>query len=123
MSDTPSTNSSLLVFNKSGIAANTAGLAPSYQNPDPMFVSRTFLNTIYVWATTWDTAEVQIFVAPQRKGSPFPTVWFPLGSPLTANGLFSFQHRWSQIKAEVTNASPLTVELYCKLFDGGFGTF
>ena len=120
---TPYPNTSFLAFKLSGASINTNGTAPAYQNPDAMFVGRQLLNTVYCWADVWGGAGIQIYVAPLRLNSPIaPTVWFPVGALITANGMFSFQHRWHQMKAEISGAGAGTANLYCKLFDGGMGS-
>lgn len=116
----------ILVRNQSGIAANTAGAAIPLYNRDPVFVANNLLTTIYAWtdptsipAGAWSGASIQIYISPQLKG-PWPTIWFPIGSPMTTNGYFSFQQRWSQIKAEVSGATSGTSSLYAAIFDGYF---
>ena len=107
---------SLLVNNSSGILANTNGGGIVFYNPDPAFVERNLLTTIYTWAVVWGGASVQIYVAPQPKLSPFAPVWFPLNDPFIFNSFYTFRHRWSQIKAEVTGATSTTSGLFCELF-------
>jgi hypothetical protein len=110
----------LLIANASGVAANLDdGINnPIYTNTDPVFVARTLLNTVYAWATTWSVASVQIFLSPQRSTSQSPIIWFPVGSPLTSNGFFTFQHRWGLMKAVVTGADGTTSGLNVSYFDG-----
>ena len=137
-----------LVNGVSGIAANNTDLTTNppvpnpaliYVNPDPVFVERALLQTLYFWADptvgVWDTAEIQLFISPQIINSnpplnPVPAgttqivpVWFPLldsaGNPITAtaNKYVNFQARWGMIKAVVTNASANTASIYCSLFE------
>jgi hypothetical protein len=111
-----------LVKNAAGVAANTntsTNIAPPFFNPDPVFVAKNLLTTVYFWATTWDTAEIQLFISPQLKTSQAPTIWFPVTAGLISatNQYVSFQNRWAQIKAEVINASANTAGLNCLLFD------
>ena len=108
----------LLINNAAGVISNTNSDNPIVLNKDPVFVSNNLLTTIYAWATDWDTAQVQIYVCPTRPSSPLSAVWFPVGSPFTANGFYTFQHRWFQIKAVVSGATSDTVGLYCTVFDG-----
>ena len=109
----------LLVNNAAGVAANNddANDLP-YVNPDPVFVARNLLTTVYAWAQTWGGAQIQLYMSPNRPNAPYPATWFPVGAPITANGFVTFQHRWAQLKAVVTNASASTAGLYCSNFDG-----
>jgi hypothetical protein len=105
----------LLVPPSTGIAINTATPAIIFNN-DPVFVANNLLNTVYAWAADWDTAQIQIQISPQVRNSQFPVVWFPVGAVMNANGFFTFQHRWGQIRAVVTNASANTAGLTAVLF-------
>lgn len=108
----------LLINNATGLAANTNLLNLSYPNKDPVFVANNLLTTIYTWATVWGAAQVQIYVSPQRPNSIFPTIWIAMGDPITEDEVYTFQHRWAQIKAVVTNADTTTAGLFCSLYDG-----
>lgn len=114
---------SLLISNASGTAANTAdNTGRILVNRDPCFVANSLLNTVFFWAQTWDTAQVQLFISPQLPtmiGVP-QTIWVPItdGVFSSANGYFNFTGRWGQIKAVVSNATALTSGLYVALFDG-----
>ena len=116
----------LLVRNKSDTTANTAGEALPLYNRDPVFTANNLLTTISAWVDptstptgAWGGASVQLYISPQLKG-PWPTIWFPVGNPITTNGYFSFQERWGQIKAEISGASSNTASLYVSIFDGYF---
>lgn len=107
----------LLVNNTSGTAANTTTATNTPGNGTVYYTAAidfTRVTTVYVWATTWDTAVMQLFVSPQGFGSQLPMIWIPVPSGiLSANGLLTFNQRWRAIKAEVYNASALSVGLYC----------
>jgi hypothetical protein len=107
----------LLVPPSTGIAINTATPLIIF-NKDPVFVANNLMTTIYAWATEWDTAQVQIEISPQVRNSQFPVVWFPVGAMMTTNRFFTFQHRWGQMRAVVTNASANTAGLTAILFQG-----
>ena len=110
---------SLLISNASGTAANTGGTGLILPNRDPAFVENNLLTTLYFWATTWGSATIQLYLSPQLQSMPnWPVVWFPYNPLVTENGFFSFQHRWGQMKVEVTGATSSTVGLYAALFDG-----
>jgi len=106
----------LLINNTSGIAANDNTVNLPVYNPDPVFVEQNLLTTIYVWAANWGGAQVQIFISPQCQNSSIAPVWYPVGNPMSANGFFTFQHRWGQIQAVVTNATANTSGLYTTVF-------
>lgn len=119
-----------LVNNVSGIAANTdpvVNQAPILYNTDPLNVELSLLYTVYAWATTWDTAQIALYVSPQAEGSQIQPVWFPLVgadgvTPIvlsTANKYINFSVRFGAIKGEVINASANTVGLTCSLFNPG----
>jgi hypothetical protein len=109
----------MLITGASGLAANTGGTATAVANKDPVFVANNLLMTVYVWADNWGDAQVQLYFCPQVRGTPWSPVWFPVPSGLfTANSFGSFQHRWGQIKAEVTGATDTTSNLTAVLFEG-----
>jgi len=107
----------LLIPPSSGSVINTTTPLIIY-NRDPVFVANNLLTTVYVWATDWSGATVQIQIAPQVRNSQYAPVWFSVGSALSANGFFTFQHRWGQMQAVVTNATGDTDNLTAVLFEG-----
>lgn len=109
---------SLLINNASGTAANTGGNGLILPNRDPVFVQNNLLTTLYFWATTWGGAAVQLYISPQLRNSILPPVWFPYNPLVTENGFFTFQHRWGQMKVEVSGATANTAGLYVSLFSG-----
>ena len=114
MSSGRSWNSPMLITNAAGSLANTSGNARAYQNPDPMLAEKNLVSTVYIWALNWGSAQVQLYISPHRKNGPITPVWFPIGSPVTENGIVSFRHRYHQVKAEVTGATESTLGLYCE---------
>jgi len=69
--------------------------------------------TIYVSATDFDTASVQAYISPAKKANTEDTndVWFPLGTPFTTNGFFTFHERYGKLKFITTGASANTAGL------------